>query len=186
MNKQRRVTRRKSLLFLAKVKRWQNSRVRKFHRGKIQNNIKMGGSGSLRDRQKKTRPGHMKLILRSCRNVSVDSSVFPTFSTLAQQCHLHHNKATKRRSPRRHHTGPNFTQARVDGTPNLLEDKLLRLFPAPPPHLPRASDMRGPVPDPLPPAWTHTHTRCSLGCLRFCGSFLLFGIVSSPPRLASQ
>lgn len=94
------------------------------------------------------------------------------------------SKATKQRSPRRHHTGPNFTQARVDGTPNLLEGKLWRLPPRTYPA-PLTCVARFPILFP-PLGHARTHTRCSLACLRFCGSFLLFGIVSSPPRLAGQ
>lgn len=118
----------------------------------------------------------MKLILRSCRNVSVDSSVFPTFFTLAQQCHLHHNKATKRRSPRRHHTGPNFTQARVDGTPHLLEDKLLRLFPAPPRTYPAPLTCVARFPILFPPLG---HTRTHAAPSAVCASVALFSCLGS-------
>lgn len=56
-----------------------------------------------------------------------------------------HQRRTKRQ---------NLAKARVDETLNLFSRKLRRVLFF---HLPRASDMRGPVPDPLPPLG-HQHT----------------------------
>lgn len=165
------------------VVRWLNNPCYKIPHGKIQSNIKLGGNSSLRERTQKNSPGHTQLILTTSRNVSVYSTLFSLILfTAAQQCHLYDNKAQSSRSPGQI-TPASGKDAKLDKQRHVLMKRQIFLnanFAGCVSHSPRASDMRGPVPDPLPPLGHNT--RCSSAVCASAALFL-FGIVSSPPRL---